>query len=216
MKIIIKKSFVFLIFLFSARVFALSDVGFGLGLFNDHSNFKVDSRQFVEEGNFFDIGVQNYNLLDKQNHIGFFEKLSFSQKDDFAMSLMFGPGFGFNIYKDLLRVETGAGFHFLYSYSKNVDSFSEENKINLNKFAIGLAADFEFKFLPENTLSPVLGFEAGWDPFCRGGTVLNGSNYYINYNTFYLIFFRPFVGCVWNISSKKKNGSQHNQNAQDF
>ena len=193
-----KKLFVFLLMLAGYFSFAESDVGVNFGLLMNHSNYEIDSKQFLKDSKCTFIGLQNYNFLDSENHFGFFEKVSFGIDAILKIDFLTGPAFGFDIYRDLLRIETGAGFHLLYSFDENNEEAYPEKNIDLSDFSLGVGADFKMKFFPHQAISPVLGLEAGWDPYCRGVTFIDKKSYYINYTSYYLVYIRPFAGLLCN------------------
>lgn len=201
--------------LFSSGLFALSgDAGILIGAHFDHEDFEVEKKRYLRDEKDFSFGLQNYNFFDEGGHFGCFEKLSFTTRDAVGIDILVGPGFGFDIY-DNIRVQTGAGFHMLFSVEQENSDFVE-GSADLYKFAIGFGADFQMKFLSERMFSPVIGFDVSWNPYCRSGVMMDGGSYYLAYDKYVLVGLRPFIGCVWNIPSKKNNGSQHDGDATDL
>ena len=182
-----------------------SDLQFSTGFFYSDYDYQASGYRFTDSDfRGLEFSVFNYNFVNE--HIGFFEKLSWQEQGDSSFELLLGPAFGFDI-NSFLRLQASPVLRIGHEIQKDQVLATKYNNSNFpeapaveNKLSLGLGTSFEFKMIKSSFVSPVIGLDFTWSFFAEDLIHVKGDSelYNMDFNEFSLITFQPFVGISFN------------------
>lgn len=205
------------------RIFALNEISVSIGPGFFDRSFDVNESHFLSNGySGFSFSASNSNFFGQQEIFGFFEKFSVNTENKLGLELLVGPAFGFDAneyariqfgpyFKTSFNLRNDRNLYEYYGVSDFPNEVTEENLVTL-----GMGTEFLIKFLPQKKISPVAGFDFSLDFFGRDFVKLDSSFYHIDYKKFLQLNLRPFLGVTFTFPSKKNDGTQHNEDSDDF